>query len=38
VIDIHEGQQVDADAFKAPIRAAVGLNASVSKTRARRAK
>ena len=27
-IDIHEGEEVDADAFKALIRAAVALNAS----------
>ncbi|MDP3857360.1 MAG: DUF1801 domain-containing protein [Stagnimonas sp.] len=27
-IDIHEGEQVDADAFKALIRAAVALNAA----------
>jgi hypothetical protein len=30
-IDIHEGEPVDADAFKALIRAAVALNASVAK-------
>jgi hypothetical protein len=35
-IDIHEGEEVDAGAFKALIRAAVALNASVKK--ARRAK
>lgn len=36
-IDIHEADQVDADAFKALIRAAVALNASVAKpTRGRR--
>jgi hypothetical protein len=39
-IDIHEGEQVDADAFKALIRAAVDLNAapSAAKARPRRAK
>jgi hypothetical protein len=37
-IDIHEGEQVDADAFKALIRAAVALNASGAKARPRRAK
>lgn len=38
-IDIHEGEQVDADAFKALIRAAVALNASGGgKAGARRAK
>jgi hypothetical protein len=39
-IDIHEGEQVDADAFKALIRAAVDLNAAASaaKARPRRAK
>jgi hypothetical protein len=36
-INIHEGEEVDADAFKALIRAAV-LNTSVGKTRPRRAK
>jgi hypothetical protein len=30
-IDIHEGEEVDADAFKALIRAAVALNASSGK-------
>jgi hypothetical protein len=30
-IDIHEGEQVDADAFRALIRAAVALNASRAK-------
>jgi len=30
-IDIHEGEQLDADAFKALIRAAAALNASVAK-------
>ena len=37
-IDIHEGEEVDAAAFKALIRAAVALNASVTKTTPRRAK
>ena len=30
-IDIHEGEEIDADAFKALIRAAVALNASGGK-------
>src|SRR4051794_20721967 len=30
-IDIHEGEEVDADAFKSLIRAAVGLNTSGGK-------
>jgi hypothetical protein len=34
-IDIHEGEQIDARAFKALIRAAVALNASVSKAKAK---
>jgi hypothetical protein len=34
-IDIHEGEKVDARAFKALIRAAVDLNASTAKTKAR---
>jgi hypothetical protein len=37
-IDIHEGEAVDADAFRALIRAAVDLNASVVKTRPTRAR
>jgi hypothetical protein len=37
-IDIHEGEQVDAGAFKALIRAAVALNASGGKKRPSRAK
>ena len=37
-IDIREGEEVDANAFKALIRAAVALNASGGKTRPRRAK
>ena len=36
-IDIHEGEEIDADAFKALIRAAVVLNASGGKARPRRA-
>src|ERR671925_1604732 len=37
-IDIHEGQEVDAGAFKALIRAAVALNTSGGKDRPTRAK
>jgi hypothetical protein len=37
-IDIDEGEEVDAAAFKALIRAAVDLNTSVGKARPRRAK
>ena len=37
-IDIHEGEEVDADAFKLLVRAAVDLNASSAKARPRRAK
>ena len=37
-IDIHEGEAIDAGAFKALIRAAVGLNTSGGKARPRRAK
>jgi hypothetical protein len=37
-IDIHEGEEVDAGAFKALIRAAVALNTSGAKARPRRAK
>jgi hypothetical protein len=37
-IDIHEGQAVDAEAFKALIRAAVALNASGKKAKPTRAK
>lgn len=37
-IDIHEGEKVDAGAFKALIRAAVALNASGGRARPRRAK
>jgi hypothetical protein len=34
-IDIHEGEQVDASAFKALIRAAIALNASGVKAKAK---
>jgi hypothetical protein len=37
-IDIHEGEEVDAGAFKALIRAAVALNTSGGKSKQRRAK
>jgi hypothetical protein len=37
-IDIHEGEEVDAEAFKALIRAAVALNTSGRKASPRRAK
>src|SRR5262245_35621958 len=37
-IDIHQGEEVDADAFKALVRAAVALNTSGGKARPRRAK
>jgi hypothetical protein len=37
-LDIHEGEKVDAGAFKALIRAAAALNASGGKARPRRAK
>jgi hypothetical protein len=37
-IDIHEGEKVDAVAFKALIHAAVALNKSVVKARPKRAK
>ena len=37
-IDIHEGEKVDAGAFKALIRAAVALNTSGGKATPRRAK
>ena len=37
-IDIHEGEKVDAGAFKTLIRAAVALNSSGGKARPRRAK
>jgi hypothetical protein len=37
-IDIHEGEEIDAEAFKALVRAAVALNASGKKASSRRAK
>ena len=37
-IDIHEGEEVDADAFKTLVRAAVALNTSGGKARPTRAK
>ena len=37
-IDIHEGDEIDAVAFKALIEAAVALNASTRKASPRRAK
>ena len=37
-IDIHEGEEVDAGAFKALIREAVALNASGGKSKPKRAK
>lgn len=37
-IDIHEGEQVDASAFKALIRAAIALNTSGGEAKASRAK
>ena len=37
-IDIHEGEEADAGAFKALIGAAVALNTSAAKARPRRAK
>jgi hypothetical protein len=37
-IDIHEGEEIDADAFKALIRAAVALNTSGKKAKGGRAK
>lgn len=37
-IDIHEGEEVEAEAFKALIRAAVDLNTSGRKAKRRRAK
>ncbi len=36
-IDIREGEEIDADALQALIRAAVALNASTAKPRARKA-
>jgi hypothetical protein len=35
-IDIHEGEQINADAFKALIRAAVALNTSGGKSKAKK--
>ena len=37
-IDIHQGEEVDAGAFKALIRAAVALNAAARKAKPRRAR
>jgi hypothetical protein len=37
-IDIHEGEEVDAGAFKALVRAALALNTSGGKARPRRAR
>ena len=37
-IDIHEGEKVDAGAFKALVRAAIALNTTGGKARPRRAK
>jgi hypothetical protein len=37
-IDIRENEKIDADAFKALVRAAVAVNASATKAKARRAK
>lgn len=37
-IDLHEGEEVDAGAFKALIRAAVALNTTAGEARSRRAK
>jgi len=37
-IDIHEGEKVDADAFKTLIRAAVAFNATSGKSKPRRVK
>jgi len=37
-IDIREGEEVDADAFKALVRAAIAVNTPVAKARPRRAK
>jgi hypothetical protein len=37
-IDIHEGETIDAGAFKALVRAALALNTSGGRTRPRRAK
>jgi hypothetical protein len=37
-IDIHEGEKVDGDAFKALISAAVAVNAAGAKAKTKRAK
>jgi hypothetical protein len=37
-IDIHEGDEVDAEAFKALLHSAIALNTSAAKARTRRAK
>jgi len=37
-IDIHEGEEIDANAFKALVHAAVALNASSGKAKSKRAK
>ena len=37
-IDIHEGEAIDADAFKALVRAAVALNTSGAKAKPKRTK
>ncbi|WP_436408021.1 DUF1801 domain-containing protein [Burkholderia oklahomensis] len=37
-IDIHEGEEPDANAFKALIRAAIALNTSGGKAKSKRAK
>ena len=37
-IDLHEGEEVDAGAFKALVRAAVALNGSAGRPRSRRSK
>ncbi|XUW92176.1 DUF1801 domain-containing protein [Burkholderia sp. M6-3] len=37
-IDIHEGEELDADAFKSLIRAAIALNTSSKKPKPKRAK
>jgi hypothetical protein len=36
-IDIHKGEQIDADAFKALVRAAVALNVASAKAKSKRA-
>jgi hypothetical protein len=37
-IDIHEGEEVDADAFQALIREAIAINTSTANAKRRRAK